>query len=797
MSPELLAPAGSFDAALAAFQQGADAVYLGLPRFSARAEAENFTEDQARALLAFAHEFTPHKKVYLTLNTLVKESEIPDLLAELERIVDLAPDGLIVQDLGLARVIRNFFPSLALHASTQLAAHSLESVLALKELGFTRVVLAREVSLSDIREIVEKSGVEIEIFIHGALCYSISGLCLFSSLSTGRSGNRGRCAYCCREAFHNNPASPPRFPFSMKDLALGPLIAETLATGAHSLKIEGRMKNACYVACVTHYYRELIDHAPQKWDEETSCVQDLQTIFSRPWTSLYATGPHQPVATLIDPVGMGHRGARIGFVKRIVRDRDGSKWLHIHSHRAIGRHDGIQIDLPSGGKPYGFSASELRYTSSKKREIQTESDREIEIRLPENDLPAIPIDAPVFCASSQTVKNQYAISRPRIDPCRTGIPFSVTASLLPDRIDLSAQNERDTSIRVDLTFPATLSPANHPERTEEAVRKAFSKTGDSPWTLAHLTCNDPQHLYAPLSILNDARRILLEKLTAIHTAAHQNHLNAIRIPPSARQPSTEIHSPSTTILYPIQEKPFPTLFQANRLVLGIGHLSPTDTLTLMLHWAKAANHQTEIRPALPLITWNEESDSLDETIQLLLRHGFPEWECSDLSGCRRLRRLGAQVRSLDWSGNLFNHFSAETWAEWGIKEAVLSPELDEAALLDLAQLSPIQPACLLFQHTPLFLSKTRPSVPGTDDANLTNRKGEDFHVLLRDNLWATVSETPFSLADERITDSFSNHRIDLFWTPHPEQFEQQIEALLQGKPLTLQTKVGNVKRGLR
>ena len=174
---ELLAPAGALETALAAFAAGADAVYLGLDAFSARAEAVNFTPDQLRQLLAFAH--TRDRKAYVTFNTLIDDTELSTAVEKLAILDELQPDGLIVQDLGVARLVRQHFPRLPLHASTQLVAHNLEGVLALKELGFSRVVLARELPLDDIRTIVRRSGVEIEVFIHGALCYSLSGLCLF------------------------------------------------------------------------------------------------------------------------------------------------------------------------------------------------------------------------------------------------------------------------------------------------------------------------------------------------------------------------------------------------------------------------------------------------------------------------------------------------------------------------------------------------------------------------------------------------------------------------------------------
>ncbi|MDD2347515.1 MAG: U32 family peptidase, partial [Kiritimatiellae bacterium] len=209
---------------MTAFQYGADAVYLGLSHFSARADADNLTPDRLRLLLAYARSFSPRKRIYVTVNTLIQDTELPQLIETLDTLDDLAPDGVIVQDLGVARLIRDHFPRLELHASTQMAVHNVAGAVALRELGFSRVILARELTLEEIRQIVQDSGVEVEIFVHGALCYSVSGLCLFSAHMTGRSGNRGRCAYCCRGKFAaDTPSSSPSadrpaYPFSMRDL---------------------------------------------------------------------------------------------------------------------------------------------------------------------------------------------------------------------------------------------------------------------------------------------------------------------------------------------------------------------------------------------------------------------------------------------------------------------------------------------------------------------------------------------------------------------------------------------------
>ena len=187
---ELLAPAGDLEAGYAALFYGADAVYLGLKRFSARATAANFDESELNEFVGFAH--GRGKKVYAAVNTLVEEDELTELLKSLDICSRCRVDAVILQDFGAARIVREKYPELELHASTQMAVHNKEGALALKKLGFSRVVLARELSLAEIKDIASIPGLETEAFIHGALCYSYSGMCLFSSLECGRSANRGK-----------------------------------------------------------------------------------------------------------------------------------------------------------------------------------------------------------------------------------------------------------------------------------------------------------------------------------------------------------------------------------------------------------------------------------------------------------------------------------------------------------------------------------------------------------------------------------------------------------------------------
>jgi putative protease len=850
MTPELLSPAGGFDAALAAFQYGADAVYLGLPRFSARADADNLTPERLRTLLAYARSFTPAKKIYVTFNTLVQDAELPQALETLDSLDELAPDGVIVQDLGVARLIRERFPRLALHASTQLAAHNLDGVLALKALGFTRVVLARELTLDEIRQLVRDSGVEIEIFVHGALCYSFSGLCLFSSHTAGRSGNRGRCAYCCREAFRTEdpqpgdlPAAPTAYAFSMKDLALAPLLGAVVAAGAHSLKIEGRMKSPLYVACVTDYYRRKLDGRLTP-EAERALIQDLQTVFSRPWTRLYAEGPDASPESIIDPVGIGHRGALIGRAEAVTRDRDGTCWLRFTTDRALEKHDGLQVELPGGGKPFGCGVSLLRAVGSLRTVITLPAGSAVEVALPEQDVPMIPRGAPVFCSASQAVRRRYEIQNLRASALPSGQTVNIRVALAPDGVTARAETTLATpgDVTAELFLPLSLTPSRQPEQTHAAVRKAFERLGDTAWQLGALALDDPHACYAPPSKLNEARRAVLEQLSAEWTRCRAERRAAIAaswgLAPSeathhddisARQPGsgaasragrnakafrsekalTEVAasssadaSPCWTLKLRADTPPLPpdALTEIDTLVLAIGH-TPLHALEPQLAAWRSMLAPDRIRLALPLITRAHETPELKATLRSLVQSGWNTWECADLAGCRMLGEQGLEPASSDWSLYALNRVAAAELARLGVASFVLSPEnsLDNIRSLCGAGVSPVSqpsptveqtvpplpaPELLAFQHTPLFISETAPCLPlreGDKTVTLADRRGRAFVTQKLDGRWVTVAGTPYCIADRLAASGLSRFRIDLSWSPDANDFSGIIRSVTAGR----------------
>lgn len=255
---ELLAPAGSYESLKAAVCAGADAIYIGGNKFGARAYAGNFTDQELLDAIDFAH--LHGRKIYLTINTLLKDKEIfEELHSYLQPLYESGLDAVIVQDVGVLSFIRKHFVGLPIHASTQMTIANRQGVHFLKEQGVSRVVLSRELSLQEISEIIENTELEIECFIHGALCYSYSGQCLFSSFIGGRSGNRGQCAGPCRLPYQTLGMAKAEHIFSLKDICNVQHIPELIESGIHSFKIEGRMKRPEYVAAVVSVYRKYID----------------------------------------------------------------------------------------------------------------------------------------------------------------------------------------------------------------------------------------------------------------------------------------------------------------------------------------------------------------------------------------------------------------------------------------------------------------------------------------------------------------------------------------------------------
>lgn len=477
---ELLAPAGSLQSFFAALEYGADAVFCGLTRFSARAKAKNFSLDDLDQLLCYAHNL--NKKVYVALNTLIQEAELHELIALLEAIETLGVDGLIIQDLGLYRIAHTYFPAIPLHASTQMLVHNLAGVQVLEKLGFERAVLARELSLAEITHITDNSHLEIEHFVHGALCYSMSGHCLFSSYIDGRSGNRGRCTQPCRRRYHQG--TEPGFYFSTGDLSTIELIPELVTAGVMSLKIEGRMKSAEYVAAVVAAYRTVLDARPgEEQNRIAKAKRQLEDAMGRKSSPGFLPGSGG--ADIVLPKVTGGIGKIIGTVERIQGGR-----ISFNSSEVVHVGDRLRIQPLSDGAGQGFTVRNL-YLGKKGCKV-----------VGKGSFVTIPLPARNHQNSPPRVGLQDQIFK-----VATGKLFTLSEEACRRKLGTAPQRSNDVSLHVECdqqcmsmavkakvrglefqkNYEVDMIPATKTPLSRETLMKVFSHSGFAALTVAELT----------------------------------------------------------------------------------------------------------------------------------------------------------------------------------------------------------------------------------------------------------------------------------------------------------------------
>ena len=776
MDCELLAPAGDFETALAAFDAGADAVYCGLSDFSARAFATNFSIAHLKELIRYAHavgdtDSRPSaRRVYVTFNTVIDETNFEEAIDRLSRLEQAGPDAIIVQDLGVARICRKFFPGLTLHASTQLVAHNLEGVMALKEIGFTRVVLARELSFEEIRQIKQRCGdVELEVFIHGALCYSISGLCLYGAMEKGRSGNRGKCPYCCRQELKceveersgRNSAlqlsnSTHHYPFSMKDLRLGEDVKSLAEIGVASLKIEGRMKSPLYVASVTRWYRQFLtssDEAGVRSEESRKVTSsDLETVFSRRTTELRFNPTNYQLSTTnsspIDPVSLGHLGTPIGTVKRITRDREGRAWLRFHTMRALEKHDGLQFDaLTDEGRHFGFGIQEMRQAISRAPVFEVAPGEDVEIALPEREVSGgngsgakderflvHPGDT-VYCSMSNAVKRKFPVPSFRSSDYPGLVKVDVEVGIVAERVFAR-------SFGAEVEIRGAFDAEKNPEKTFASVEKAFSKFGETDYSLGRLTVNDPEHRFVPMSVLNDLRRDLVEKLDDVRESERLRKVDAAV--GWSSESGLEIGGSSSLHTVKIRADQSVPAGDWDEVIIAIN----IQTSQSSIHQFSTAT--SSLRLSLPVWNGELEFNKLRSRVKSLVREGFAKWECSDLATLRLLRSCGVTDITADWTLYAFNASALAELAERGVKRFVASPENSRENIQYLAE-SGYVVEFLKQQSTPLFISLHEPAATEV----------EGLAIFRRDGLWVTTRRMPRSFD---VPEGVSS-RIDLSWDP--------------------------------
>ena len=479
--PELLAPAGNLNTALAAFDAGADAVYAGLKKFNARERGDNFTAEEMGQLIAYAHR--NRKKVYLTFNTLLRDSELKEAAEALAELHYLHPDALIVQDIGAAAMIRDFFPGLEIHASTQMAIHNSAGIRTAADMGCSRVILERAATLDELREMAKKSPVELEVFIHGALCCSLSGICLLSSwISRGdASGNRGKCKQPCRMLYKDANGKEGFF-LSTRDLCGLDLVPEFIKMGISSLKIEGRLRKADYVAGVVKAYRTVLDH-PEDPEARKEAYRILDRTCSRERSQGYYT--KQSAENLIRPEAPGGVGQIRG---RVIRTGKNSFEAELSASLHVG--DNIRVQSVNGDDSQAFTILELSTSAGKVKQ------------------------APAGC--------HCTIGAPKRNIAAGGIIYRIgyTHDTMEKRISNlppfrpSAELEicldgKQFSVNVDqkhFFMELPLSPSEKHPVTDEKLKEAFETIGNLPFTPEIKQVKISGDWFLPSPVLKELRR---------------------------------------------------------------------------------------------------------------------------------------------------------------------------------------------------------------------------------------------------------------------------------------------------
>ncbi len=736
---ELLSPAGGLDAGYAAFHYGADAIYLGLQKFSARAEAENFTLDDLDAITSFAHSMERKRRVFVTVNTLILQRELGELVDALGAMSEIGVDALIVQDLGVYQIVRKHFPELELHASTQLAVHNRAGAEALKAMGFTRVVLARELTLEEVADITATSGVETEVFIHGALCYSYSGLCLFSSQTNGRSGNRGKCAYSCRDDFQVSGApdtlrdgTPTKrsashgFAFSMKDLALPDHLPALRAAGVSCVKIEGRKKSPLYVATTTDYYRRLLDESLPS-EKRAQHEADMQTVFSRPWTRLFTLShKYKEVA---DRDTVGHRGTPIGTVEKIVDPNSERAFLRFTTARPIERHDGLQIDVPGLGKPFGFAVETLQVIQKNGAQSAYEAPANalVEVAIPEEH-PFIPEGAPIYCSSSQDVKRRYRHDKPKAGLHRTRRVADIELSLSEAELSVTARiaprRKNEAPIVITRILRGPFQSAKDAAKMDSAARGAFDKLGETKLALGSFTFVNADSRFVPVSQLNALRRDIADDFERALDAAIAQRLDGVRADVLPSENRTVVRTKSDAVAWSIKVDRIGFLDAFNdsdfdgveEVLIDIAR-DHAVILDQKLDALAQRIGRARIRLALPPVTRKWEENGIQLKLARLRAAGHTKWEAGNVSAWAYLdakNLLDGTATSdsfaidlaTDWSVYVVNRTAALQALAMGAQRFALSPEDGLDNMRSLFAEFGSKAVAIVHQDTPMFMAES-------------------------------------------------------------------------------------------
>jgi putative protease len=719
--PEIMSPAGYWPQLRAAVEAGADAVYFGLHHFSARAKV-GFSLDELPEVMRTLH--TRGARGFVTFNTLVFEHEIEEAARTIAEIARAGADALIVQDYGIVRLARQIAPGLELHASTQMSITSAEGVKLAQSFGIERVNLARELSLDEIRRIIAETGCELEMFVHGALCVAYSGQCFSSEAWGGRSANRGQCAQACRLPYQMivdgrvEPLGAARYLLSPGDLFALEQIPEIVEMGVAALKIEGRYKDADYVALTTAAYRKAVDDA---WAGRASNVAPaeklrLEQVYSRGLGPFFLSGTnHQAVVKGRAP---RHRGVEMGRVARVLADSVEIETSDAHGIAPLKPGDGIVFDAADwrspgepeeGGRIYqalaGLDGSlTLRFGNG---EINF-------ARIRAGDLVWRTADADIAKAARPYLEATAPVARQPVD---VHVRAAEGAKLVSEWSVRGA--------RVTVESEAPLDAAQNRGLTEDALRRQFDRLGNTAYELRGLTAQMEGWPFAPVSVLNQMRREAVEKLAFEQARPRPQRINE---PAVAAAPHPEEPGPRELHILVRNAAQLDAALEIRPASITLDYL---DLYGLRPSVERVKESGIEVRVASPRVLKPGEARILDFLLSLdgpiLLRpagmlHALRQREHPPLIG--------------DFSLNAANSLTAETYFSLGLARLTPTHDLNAAQVADLARRAGAERIeVVAYQHLPVFHTEhcvfCRFLSKGTSYKDC-GRPCETHHVELRD-----------------------------------------------------------------
>ncbi len=688
---ELLAPAGSWEALEAAVNAGADAVYMGGKAFGARAYASNFDQDEMAKAVYFAH---MHRvRLYITVNTLVDDSEMAALADYLLFLNNVGVDGIIVQDMGIIRLARKIVPQLPLHASTQMTLTNSGGVDFALQAGMERSVLARELSLEEIKAACSR-GCEIEAFIHGALCICYSGQCLMSSLIGGRSGNRGRCAQPCRLPYKLLNAQDEdllvgkdagQYLLSPRDMNTLAILPQMIEAGVISYKIEGRMKSPEYVAVVVDAYRRAMDsYLAGNYQVPPEDFANIEQIFNRDFTTAYLTG--RPGKEMMSDRRPNNRGVLIGRVIKLDKQRNKAV-LKLEKELHLG--DGLEFWVSVGGR-VGTTVSNMLANG---KDVQTAlPGQQVTIDVPNgvrlNDRVFRTLDSRLAAYAQQffgpDAKRRIPVNA--VVTARLGQPMTIT---LTDDEGNSGCGKTDFIVEA----------ARKRALDDAAVRRQIDRLGTTEYFLASIRFEHDEGVMVPMSEMNEARRMACEALDAARLATFAPARRIVRqydeALQSAARNQTAANSTLTVHCDSLSKVEAALQAGAERILFGgecFNHRLPGDG-----DYAKAVGlcrrAGRQIAFATPRIVKEKQLEYFDRLFALW-RQLRPDFVYINNNGLWLLaRKYPALQLVADMSLNIFNSQALQFWQESGAVGAVLSPELTMAQVEHLAAVSPLSLEC--------------------------------------------------------------------------------------------------------